>query len=160
TEQVGLAQKFPSADEREQQMIILIAADVAQSAGRYGQARELLKQGADKYPKNSRFVCNLACQQLYDGRADLAIATLREARDKNIRDKLRPDADVLTLLGDLLAQEGQVAPLEDTLRQLTEANAPGDWVQYVQARLLIRRGRWAEAASLLDRLRMVALPTP
>ena len=29
-------------------------------------------------------------------------------------------------------------------------NAPADRVQYVQARLLLRRGRWAEAAALLD----------
>src|SRR5207248_4547063 len=67
---------------------------------------------------------------------------------------------VLTLLGDLLAQDGQVGPLEDALKELTDLNAPADRVQYVQARLLIRRGRWADAAALLDRLRMGALRTP
>jgi tetratricopeptide (TPR) repeat protein len=159
-EAIDLARKFPSDNDRDQQWMIEIAADIEQSAGNYAVARKLLEDGARKYPKNSRFGVGLAQQFMFDGRTDLAIATLREARDKNVRDKTPPDADVLTLLGDLLAQDGQVGPLEEALRQLNEINAPADRVQYVQARLLLRRGRWAEAAALLDKLRMVSLRTP
>jgi tetratricopeptide (TPR) repeat protein len=157
---VAEARKYPTDNARHQQWIIEVAADVEQSAGHYAAARKLLEDGTRDYPKNSRFVCNLAWQHLFDGRADLAIATLREARERSTRDKVPHDADVLTLLGDLLAQEGQVGPLDDALKQLTEMNAPADRVQYVQARLLLRRGRWAESAALLDKLRMVSLQTP
>ncbi len=149
------AQKFPSKDKQEQQRIIEIAADVEQSMGHYAVARKMLEDGVRDFPNNSHLVCTLACQFLFDGRTDRAIAILREAREANPR-----DASVLTLLSDLLAQDGQVGPLDDALRQLTEMNAPAVWVQYVQARLLLRRGRWAEAAGLLDKLRMVAQRTP
>jgi tetratricopeptide (TPR) repeat protein len=154
-EAVGIAQKYPSEDAREQQRIIEVAADVEQTAGHYDVSRKLLEDGYRKYPKNPRFPCNLAWQLHYEGRDDLAIAKLREAREANPQ-----DPDILTLLGDLLAQDGQVGPLDDALRQLTEMNAPADRIQYVQGRLLIRRGRWAEAAALLDKLRIVAVQTP
>jgi tetratricopeptide (TPR) repeat protein len=157
---VEAAQSCPSDNELEQQKIILVAADIEQTVGHYDVARRLLEDGYHKYPKNSQFVFNLAWQLVYEGRADVAIAKLREAREKAAADKQPQNPDVLTLLGDLLAQDGQVAPLEDALRELTEMGAPADRVQYIQARLLLRRGRWAEAAALLDKLRMIALRTP
>jgi tetratricopeptide (TPR) repeat protein len=134
---------------------LLVAADIEQSLGNYAAARKYLDIGSKKYSSNSQFVCGLAWQLLYEGHADRAIALLRDAKTANPK-----DVDILTLLGDLLAQDGQVGPLEETLRDLTELNASSDRIQYVQARLLIRRGRWAEAASMLDRLRVVALRTP
>jgi tetratricopeptide (TPR) repeat protein len=134
---------------------LLVAGDVEQSLGNYAEARRLFEYGRAKYPKSAQFVSQLAWQMLFDGHIDRAIALLREAKAANPK-----DADVLTLLGDLLAQDGQVGPLEDALRDLTELNASTDRIQYVQARLLIRRGRWADAACVLDRLRMVALRTP
>lgn len=139
----------------EDAAVLLTAADIEQSLGNYSAARDLLETGRKKYPKNVQFLVHLALQLLYDGSADRAIALLREAKT------VAPaDQDVLTLLGDLLAQDGQVGPLEDALRDLTELNASPDRVQYVQARLLIRRGRWVDAAALLDRLRVIALRTP
>ena len=113
--------KFPSKDDGEQQLILAIAADVQQSAGNYETARELLKAGFRKYPKNSRIAVGLACQYIFDGRTDLAILTFREARTANPQ-----DADILTLLADQLAHDGQVAPLEDALCELTAMNAPAD----------------------------------
>ncbi|HEY1376262.1 MAG TPA: tetratricopeptide repeat protein, partial [Gemmataceae bacterium] len=154
-EAVRLADQFPPDNDRDRQRVLAVAADVEQSAGNYAAARKLLETGYKTYPKNPQFARSLASQLLYDGRADRAIAILRESRAVNPQ-----DADVLTLLADLLAQDGQVAPLDDALRDLTEMNAPADRVQYVQARLLIRRGRWADAAGVLDRLRSVALRTP
>src|SRR5262249_12549456 len=118
-------------------------------------ARALLDTGAKKFPKNTRFACSLAWLQLYDGHPDRAVATLRAAKAANPK-----DVDVLTLLGDLLAQDGQVGPLEETLKELTDLNAPPERVQYVEARLLMRRGRYAAAAAKLDALRTAVQRSP
>jgi tetratricopeptide (TPR) repeat protein len=159
-DEVKTAKGFPAANDRERQTILRIAADVAQATGQYAAARELLVEGTKTYPDNSYFALHLAWQHVLDGRTDLAIADLRAARDHSLRNKRSPDADVLTFLADLLAGEGQVGPLEETLRQFSDMDAPADRVQYIQARLLIRRGRFAEAADILGKLRTVCLGTP
>jgi tetratricopeptide (TPR) repeat protein len=159
-EEVTKARQFPAEDDDQRQTIIEIASDVAQSAGRYGEARDLLAEGVKKFPKNARMSLSLAGQQFFDGRIDLAIATLKAARDRSVRENKSPDADVVTVLADLQSREGQVGPLEDALKQLTEMDAPADRVQYIRARLLVRRGKWADAAESLEKLRMVSLRTP
>lgn len=134
---------------------LIVAADIEQSLGNYPAARQILEHGATKHADNSQFVCGLAWQLVYDGRTDLAIATLRRAKEAHPK-----DVEVLTLLGDLLAQDGQVGPLESTLKELIDLNAPNEKIQYIQARLQMRRGKWADAATTLDRLRMNALRSP
>src|SRR5262249_37824836 len=128
-------------------------------AGDTKQSRSFLDRGATAHPTDTRFVCALAWQLLFDGRADLAVQKLRAGKAANPN-----DIDVLTLLGDILAQDGQVAPLETALKELQEINAPADKVQprirYIQARLSMRRGRYAEAAKTLDGLRAAALKMP
>lgn len=139
--------------------LLFSASDIASAAGDTRRSREFLDRGATAHPTDTRFVCALAWQLLYDGRADLAVQKLRAGKAAN-----PSDIDVLTLLGDILAQDGQIAPLEETLRDLQEINAPADKVQprikYIQARLLIRRGRYAEAVKTLDGLRAAALRMP
>ncbi len=141
--------------KKDDAAILLVAADIERAKGHYREAIDLLDRGCRKYPKNAAFVCALAWLQLYDGKPDVAIATLRAGKQASPK-----DFDILTLLGDLLARDGQVGALEQTLKELTELGAPADRTDYVQARLLMRRGRWAEAAALLDRLRAIAPDKP
>lgn len=139
--------------------LLFTGSEVASAAGDTRRSRDLLDRGAAAHPTDTRFVCALAWQLLFDGRADLAVQKLRAGKAANPN-----DIDILTLLGDILAQDGQIAPLETTLRELQDINAPADKVQprirYIQARLLMRRGRYAEAAKTLDGLRAAALRLP
>jgi tetratricopeptide (TPR) repeat protein len=152
---VRKAQALTKDDAKDDAQVLLVAAEIEQANGNYDTARALLETGTRKYPTKSRFTCSLAWLLLYEGHPDRAIATLRAGRAANPK-----DVDILTLLGDLLAQDGQVGPLEQALKELTELNAPADRVQYVESRLLMRRGRYAAAAAKLDKLRAGALRTP
>lgn len=135
--------------------VILAASEIAQASGDMRKARELLEEGAKLYPQNVRFAFSLAWLQLHEGRGELALATLREAQKINPK-----DPDLLTLLGDILAREGQVEPLQAVLKDLTAQKASAERVNYIEARLLMRRGRFADAAAKLDTLRGAALRSP
>jgi tetratricopeptide (TPR) repeat protein len=138
--------------------LLLTASEIASAAGDLRQSRALLDRGCTAHPTDTRFVCALSWQLLYDGRADLAVQKLRAGKAVNPN-----DIDILTLLGDVLAQDGQIGPLEEALRELQDAKAPPEKiqprVQYLESRLLMRRGRFAEARQKLNGLRPIAQRT-
>jgi cellulose synthase operon protein C len=139
--------------------LLMAASEIASAAGDFAQSRALLDRGCQAHPKDTRFVCALAWQLLYDGRADLAAEKLRAGNATNPN-----DIDVLTLLADVLAQDGQTEPLEKALRDLRELKAPPEKiaprVQYVEARLLMVRGRFPDALQKLNNLRQIAQRMP
>jgi tetratricopeptide (TPR) repeat protein len=140
-------------------LLLLTASEIASAAGDFRQSRALLDRGCSAHPKDTRFVCALAWQLLYDGRADLAAEKLRAAKATNPN-----DIDVLTLLADVLAQDGQIGPLETALKELQALKATPDKiaprVQYVEARLQMCRGRYGAAVQKLNNLRLVAIRMP
>lgn len=143
----------------ENATLLLTASDIASAAGKMQLWREMLDRGFQAHPKDTRFACALSWQLLYDGRADLAVQKLRTAKSVNPN-----DIDILTLLGDILAQDGQIAPLEQALKELQDAKAGQDKIQprvaYLEARLLMRRGRFADASKKLADLRTAAQRQP
>src|SRR5205823_668640 len=75
--------------------------------------------------------------------------------------------EILTLLGDTYAQEGQIGPLEDVIAELEQLKAKADRagdlqdrVSYLRARLWMRRSDWKRAAVALDQLRTTSLKMP
>lgn len=167
---VGLAQYYrtvnkPKEAENEINVAIQLspkdlttlttAADIAQAAGKTAKAREIMQQSAAIAPNNGRVACSLAWLLLHEGKSDQAIEGLRGVLQENAG-----DADVLTMLGDILALDGRLEQLEQVvgeLDKLRRAAPERGWnADYLQARLHMRRGEWPQALQVLDGLRLTA----
>lgn len=125
---------------------------VAESAGRrraWDEARKELRRGLALHPKNARIYQAQAAVEVLAGRTPEAIGRLREGL------KALPDAEVLSRgLAELLVESGTLAEAEALVEQLREKKqTPGPVLAYFDATLLIRKGRWAEAAKGLEAAR-------
>jgi tetratricopeptide (TPR) repeat protein len=129
------------------------AAEIYQSAGKIALARTTLQQAAELSPADNRVACSLAWLLLYDGKTEEAIERLSTA----IREQAG-NADVLTLLGDILALDGRIDALEkivNDLQRIRRSAPERGWnADYLHARLTMRRGDWKRAAELLEQLRL------
>lgn len=145
--------------------ILLAAAEIEQLAGNTKAARAHFQEGYRLFPTNTKFLTPVAWNLFYDGKPEEAVAVLNAGRKANPK-----DVDVLTLLIEMYAQNGQLAELEKTLGELRDAKPVAAdrglaehharAVLFGQARLAMRRGQWATAQETFTKLRDQALRTP
>jgi tetratricopeptide (TPR) repeat protein len=127
----------------------LLLAELAQRERKIAAAHTILRDAVALYPRDLRLVRSLSWLELVRGNAPAAIAVLEDAL------KAKPDAfDLLIPLADLLAQQGDTTRTAEILRQLETRRAPPIQVRYLKARLAMRDGKWQEATSLLDAMRI------
>ncbi len=128
--------------------VLLAAAEEAVRQGDLARARTDLAHGLKLYPRDARFYRALAAVEVKAGRPPAAIAYLRCALQA-----LPAEGGLVPVLADLLIDEGrlaEVAALTDGLSKGRQASGVPD---YLRARTLVRRGRWAEACDLLEKVR-------
>jgi len=145
--------------------VLLAAAEIEQLAGNTKAARAHFQEGYRLFPTHTKFLTAVAWNLFYDGKPEEAVAALNVGRKANPK-----DIDVLTLLIEMYAQNGQLAELEKTLGDLRDAKPTAAdrsliehharAVLFGEARLAMRRGQWVAAQETFTKLRDQALRTP
>jgi tetratricopeptide (TPR) repeat protein len=127
-----------------------VAADALVSEAKTGEARELLQKAEAGAPNDPRFPILLSRLEIDQGNRRVAIDVLRRALDR------LPTTEILlpSLLAEALIDEGQIegaGGAREALRELRERSSGSGCVPYLEGRLAMRQGRWAEAEKPLTR---------
>lgn len=134
---------------------LLILAEVLQGKGEINKSRSALAEGLTLYRKDIRFYRVLSWLELSAGNLAAATACLEQGTLQ-----LPQALELLTPLGDLLIQQGDVERVKEIIKKLEAAKNVGSQISYLRARLLITQNQWAEAAAVLERLRTEAVAMP
>jgi tetratricopeptide (TPR) repeat protein len=135
--------------------LLLISAELLQEKGEIGKARAELADGLGRYPKDIRFYRLLSWLELSAGNLPAATVCLEQGV------KELPNAtELLTPLGDLYVQQGDLDKVDSIIKKLESRRAIGSQVKYLRGRLLMQRGKWSEAAALFDGLRIESVAMP
>jgi tetratricopeptide (TPR) repeat protein len=129
--------------------VLLASAAFASAEGKFTVARGYLQRGLELYPRRAAFYTQLGAVDQQAGRHADAVACLRRGL------QVVAEADRNELRTNLLAVliEGkEYAQAEETLALLKKAG-PSPLLQLHEARLLVRKGQYRQAAALLQRLR-------
>jgi tetratricopeptide (TPR) repeat protein len=128
--------------------VLLAAGELAQARGNFDEARRRLLRCRELYPRDLRLIRDLGDLEAGAGRRPLAIAYLQQGLE------LYPDQpDLLRALAELLLQEYDQAGSSAIIGRLNQVGCSVEEYQYLQARLLLLQGRWAEASRLLEWVR-------
>ena len=127
--------------------VVLAAADVARAEGTPDKAREILHQGIQAHPRDSRLYLALVALEVRNDQAKEALTLVRQGL------KELPDhGDLLHALADLLVQSGELKEAEAIITRLGQMKYAPPLVDYLQARIDFRNSKWAEAKQILDRV--------
>jgi cellulose synthase operon protein C len=134
----------------DQVEVLLAVAKVAELARDFDQARTHLERGLKLHPGDTRLYEALASVELMAGQRPEALACVRRgirAASGTAR------TDLLWSLTNLLLDGDDLAEAQATIAELRKLNVSPAALGYLQSRVLMGEGRWAEAARLLERTR-------
>jgi predicted Zn-dependent protease len=124
--------------------VLLAAAEVALLKGNLGEARDYVQRGLKLHPKNERLYRSLATLEARCLHLDEAAACLRRGL------KELPESVALhTHLAEVLLDQGQAAEVRELLAWLRGHTPPAGLGEYLEGRLLMLDGQWAEAIDKL-----------
>jgi tetratricopeptide (TPR) repeat protein len=129
--------------------VLLASGQLAAAQGAFAEARTYLRRGLELQPDHAPFYVSLASVEQHAGQHKEAIACLRrglQAVPATARQGL-----LLPLLNVLL-QDRQVAEAEEVLNQFRK-EGPAPLAEFFQARILVEKGQWSGALSILQRVR-------
>lgn len=130
-----------------------VAANAGASAD--DEARGYLETGLKAHPDQPALYRALADLEYECGRRDAALEVARRGLQE-----LDGDPGLLWTLAELLILDKQFDEADKTIAQLQKNNAAGAPADYLAARLLIARGKLAEASNLLARLQPKLIDWP
>ncbi len=126
----------------------LLLAEIMQRQRNIPAAHAVLRDAVALYPRNIKLIRALSWLELIRGNTAAAITVLEDGV------KALPNGlDLMVPLADLLIQQGDTARTADILTRLQQRKAPNTQVQYLQARIAMREQKWAEAITILEKLR-------
>jgi tetratricopeptide (TPR) repeat protein len=125
--------------------VLLAAAQRDRSEDKNETAREYLLKGRELHPDDKRLHLALADVDLVRKGADEAIQRLEEGLQV-----LPEQPDLLWVLANLLIDRSKLEQAGQVVVRLRKANGAPTGVEYLQGRILLAQGRWAEAARLLE----------
>ncbi|HXG10515.1 MAG TPA: tetratricopeptide repeat protein [Gemmataceae bacterium] len=131
-------------DEAE---VLVASARSAVDRNDLNRARAYLQRGIQLYPKDRNMYQALSDLEKRQGRREQAIAALRQGL------KEVPPAqqgELLAGLIDLLIDGSEFEEANQLMTQLRQREIPSAWVDYLDARLLLAKGAWVQAAFLLE----------
>jgi predicted Zn-dependent protease len=128
--------------------VLLATAESALARADTQQAHGALARGLELYARDGRFYRALAALEVQAGRPADAVAALRRGLTA-----LPHDGALVPALADLLIDEGKLDEARPLIARLRKDGGPAEVADYLDARVLMQRGRWAEACALLERLR-------
>jgi cellulose synthase operon protein C len=131
---------------------LLLLSEQLQRGRDIAGAGDLLANGLRLYPKDPRFVRNLAWLELNRGNIGSAVAVLEGALERvpveNSFELLVPLADLLVQLGETERSRGILVKLEARTTKEAQMQA-----KYIRGRLAMREDHWDEAIPILLALR-------
>ena len=131
---------------------LLLLSEQLQRGTNISGAADLLATGLRVYPKDPRFVRNLAWLELNRGNIGSAVAVLEGALERvpseNSFELLVPLADLLVQLGETERSRGLLVKLEARTTKEAQMQA-----KYIRGRLAMREDHWDEAIPILLALR-------
>ena len=135
----------------------LMLSDQEQKLRRANEARDALTAGLKHHPHDVRLIRALAWLDLNLGNIGAAVTTLEQGLKHG-----DSGFELLGPLGDLLVQLGETGRAEAIVRELLAKPRPGTpmQVKYLNARLAMRGGKWADAIGMLTSLRNEAVALP
>ncbi|WP_406695911.1 tetratricopeptide repeat protein [Singulisphaera sp. Ch08] len=139
----------------EEADVIVAAGEITREKGQFEEARKLLGKGMELYPQDVRMYQGIAEIETQAGRPDEAVVILRRG------DKALPDQKNLQWnLADRLINAGkpEAKTVIARLRKQAEIFQPA--VDYLEARLLLNEGEWAEALRRLEKARALMANVP
>ncbi len=160
------AEAYVAADVKELQKknpsdpdVILLAADFARVDSRVKnkleEVRCILKEGVRVQPRNERLYVNLISAEIAEGRLEEA----REDVEKGLKE-VPNSLDLQYALAEMQVLKGELDEARQNIKRLRAAKfdvggrrntAPR--LDYLEARIQVREGRWSEASQMLQKIR-------
>ncbi len=135
--------------------VLLEAAEVAQAQGNLAGARTSLQNGMKLGPRNVRVYQALARLEAKAGQRAAAIDCLRRGL------QAAPNqGELLWTLAELLIESGETAEAESTLARLDQIAYTPPLVDYLKARVLMRKEQWHAAARAFEAVLPPLTDTP
>lgn len=129
--------------------VVLVAADLARARETPEKARDILRRGLRSHPREARLYLVLIALLVGDDNGQKeALKLVREGLKE-----LPDNGDLLHALADLLVQGGELKEAEEVIAQLREMKYAEPLLDYLQARIHVRKSEWADAERLLERVR-------
>jgi tetratricopeptide (TPR) repeat protein len=126
-------------------VVRVAAAELERRQGHIDAARAHLRAGTKQHPTNAELHRQLALLEIEQGRPDEALACLRRGL-QNMPD----ETDLLYLLNEVLIEHGDVQAAAEIVQRIRRKGEPAGLADYLDGRLLCRRGRWEEAVKVLE----------
>lgn len=134
---------------------LLLSAEIEQVRGESRKARETLLAMLDTVPRDVRGYRALSWLNLIGGNSVEAMQTLERGLTR------MPDApELLTPLGDLCLDLGDVEKVADIIKRLESKPTSGTQAKYMRSRLLMKQGKHKAALAILEPLRAEVLSLP
>ncbi len=126
---------------------LVLSAEILQTRGELRRAKEALHDTIALYPRFAHGYRALSWLQLLTGNQADARATLERGV------AMLPDApELLTPLAEIWIDQGEFDRVEGAIQKLEARKDSAPRVNYLRGRTLMKRGRWNEAAAVLDAL--------
>lgn len=164
-EDVVSAQKLAPDEAR----VISAAAELAQMKGDLSEARKQLSRGMELFPQDAAFYQTLARVELEEGKLKITdrpeterkqeLARSREVAIKCLRKGIQAvgagqgQNDLIWTLTNLLIDDDKTAEAEDQVAMLRKVRFSQPGVDFLAARIAIKKGQWVEATRVLERAR-------
>ncbi len=132
---------------------LLAGAELAQMRKDVAAARQHLRLGQQRFPNDPRLVRELALLELREKNRDEALKLLRETT-KHLTGAAQ--SELLWTLANVLLDGGKDEEVNEAralIPRMAKAGAAPASSDYLNARVLVLQGNWAEAARLLERTR-------
>jgi cellulose synthase operon protein C len=129
-------------DEAE---VLLGGGELALNRRDFPRARDYLKRGCEKHPKDARMCQLLATVEVQDRKFDQAVACLKEGLER-----LPNHATLRWELADALIRAGKTEEAKDVVDALRKDRFPPVMLDFMQARIHIVQKEWRTAARLLE----------
>ncbi len=161
-EDVAAALRLAGDDRRILPRALLLASQLAREQQDFAAARKHLERGLEVNPR---------AVALYQALADLELQakTDEPSADRIARavawvrrglKELPNQTDLLAALADLLIQQGNLDEAGEKISRLAQAGMPQAERTFLDARVLARKGKWREAARLLEGVRPLLAHSP
>jgi tetratricopeptide (TPR) repeat protein len=142
-----------------QDVNVLVAAGEGQQLQRnFKQAREYFQRALANHPKNERVYQALAELEIQSGQTREAVACLNRGLAKV--DDAAARQNLLWSLALLDIDRGALEEARPVLAELREKNLPQARLDFLDAYVRIKQGKWLEASRLLERGRPLLAATP
>lgn len=125
--------------------VLLESAEVAQDQGQTDEARQALRRGVELAPRDARLYLALARLEQRAGRGAEAVACLRRGAAA-----LPGRGDLLWPLAEMLLEGGETDEAAAVVARLEVANYAAPLVDYLKARLLMKKSEWRAAAAAFE----------